>query len=114
MPCDRDGYGPDVPASVTFGELSQFMEGIRVMETVRRHPLDKDAQACELEDLRAIFTKSIVAATDLGARTVLAAEHLCLKKPGSGLPAARLNDVIGRTLKRDVAKDTLLSKNDFI
>jgi sialic acid synthase SpsE len=83
------------------------------VETTRRHPLDKDGQARELEDLRTIFTKSIVAATDLGARTVLAAEHLCLKKPGSGLPATHLDDVIGRTLKRDVAKDALLSEDDF-
>ena len=111
---DRESGGPDVLASVTFGELSQIVEGIGFVETARRHPLDKDGQACELEDLRTIFTKSIVAATDLGVRTVLAAEHLCLKKPGSGLPATHLNDVIGRTLKRDVAKDALLSKNDFI
>ena len=111
---NRDGSGPDVPASVTFEELRQIMEGIGFVETARRHPLDKDAQARELEELRAIFNKSIVAATDLAAGTVLAAEHLCLKKPGSGLPATHLNDVIGRTLKRDVAKDALLSKNDFI
>ncbi len=110
---DRDGSGPDVPASVTFEELSRVMEGIGFIETARRHPVDKDAQAKELEDLRAIFTKSIVAASDLAAGTVLASEHLCLKKPGSGLLAARLADVTGRTLKRDVAKDALLSEDDF-
>jgi N-acetylneuraminate synthase len=66
-----------------------------------------------LEDLRAIFNKSIVAATDLAAGTVLALEHLCLKKPGSGMPAARLDDVVGCTLKREVAKDALLSEDDL-
>ncbi len=110
---DREGSGPDVLASVTFDELHQVMEGIRFVETARRHPADKDAQARELEDLRAIFTKSIVAVTDLAVGTVLAAEHLCLKKPGNGLPAARLDEVMGRTLKRDIAKDTLLSEDDF-
>jgi|TARA_B100001964_G_scaffold208070_1_gene240391 N-acetylneuraminate synthase len=110
---DRDGSGPDVPASITFEELSQVMEGVHFMETARRHPLDKNAQARELEDLRAIFNKSIVAATDLAAGTVLATEHLCLKKPGSGLPAARLDEVTGRTLKQNVVKDTLLSEDDL-
>ena len=110
---NRDGSGPDVPASVTFEELRQIMEGIDFMETARRHPLDKDAQARELEELRAIFNKSIVAATDLAAGTILASEHLCLKKPGSGLSAAHLDDVTGRTLKQDVAKDTLLSEDDL-
>ncbi len=110
---DREGSGPDVPASVTFEELSQIMEGIRFVETARRHPVGKDAQARELEDLRAIFTKSIVAVADLAAGTVLASEHLCLKKPGSGLSAVRLDEVVGSTLKRDVAKDALLSEDDF-
>jgi N-acetylneuraminate synthase len=110
---DRDGAGPDVPASVTFEEMHQVMEGLRFVETARRHPLNKDAQASEMKELRAIFTKSIVAVTDLAAGTVLVAEHLCLKKPGSGLPAARLGDVAGRVLKREVAKDTLLSEDDL-
>tara|TARA_B100000315_G_C14472257_1_gene538918 strand:- start:487 stop:1119 length:633 start_codon:yes stop_codon:yes gene_type:complete len=110
---DRESPGPDVSASVTFDELSQVMEGIRFIETVHHNPTDKDAQACELEDLRAIFNKSIVAATDLAAGTVLALEHLCLKKPGSGMPAARLDDVVGCTLKREVAKDALLSEDDL-
>ncbi len=110
---DREGGGPDVPASVTFDELHQVMEGISFVETARRHPADKDSQARELEDLRAIFTKSIVAVTDLAVGTVLAPEHLCLKKPGNGLPAARLEEVVGRALKRDVAKDGLLSEDDL-
>jgi N-acetylneuraminate synthase len=110
---DRDDPGPDVPASVTFEELSQIMEGIRFIEIARRQPLDKDAQAREFEELRAIFNKSIVAATDLAAGTVLTFEHLCLKKPGSGLSAAHLDEVVGRSLKRDVVKDALLSEDDL-
>ena len=110
---DRDGSGPDVPSSVTFVELSQVMEGICFIETARLHPVDKNSQAHELEDLRAIFNKSIVAATDLAAGTVLASEHLCLKKPGGGLPAAHLEGVEGRTLKQDMAKDALLSEDDL-
>jgi N-acetylneuraminate synthase len=110
---DREGSGPDVLASITFDELHQVMESISFVETAHRYPLDKDAQARELEELRAIFTKSIVAATDLAAGTVLAPEHLYLKKPGSGMPAACLEKVIGRTLKWDVAKDGLLSEDDL-
>ncbi len=110
---DRDAAGPDVPASVTFEELGRIVEGIRFIETARCHPLDKDAQARELEDLRLIFNKSIVAATDLAAGTVLAPEYLCLKKPGSGMPAARLDEVTGRTLSRAVARDALLSEDDL-
>ena len=110
---DRELPGPDVPASVTFEDLGRIVEGVRFIGTARRYPLDKDAQARELEDLRAIFNKSIVAATDLAAGTVLTSEHLCLKKPGSGLPVARLDEMLGRTLKRALKKDALLSENDL-
>jgi len=44
----------------------------------------------------------------------LAPEHLCLKKPGSGLSAARLDEVVGRILSRAVARDELLSEDDLL
>jgi hypothetical protein len=49
--------------------------------------------------LRHLFTKSVVARTDLLAGTVLRAEHLTVKKPGTGIPAAHLSELLGRTLR---------------
>ena len=49
-------------------------------------------------ELRTMFGKSVVAARDLPAGHVLAAADLALKKPGTGIPAARLAEVIGRRL----------------
>lgn len=109
----REMFGPDVIASVTTSELRQLVEGIRFIERMRANPLDKDASARETEPLRRLFTRSVVARTPLAAGTILEPAHLTLKKPGTGLPPDRLADLVGRTLKRAVAADQLLSVDDI-
>jgi N,N'-diacetyllegionaminate synthase len=109
----REMFGPDVPASLTTGELSQLAEGIRFIERMRGNPVDKDAMAGETAGLRAIFTKSLVARAALEAGTILTAGHLAFKKPGTGIPAARLAEFVGRRLSRPVDANTLLSEDDF-
>ena len=69
--------------------------------------------AAELQPLRDIFMKSVVAAGDLPAGTRLSREHLAAKKPGTGIPAAELPKLVGRKLKRAVARDALLSEDDL-
>jgi N,N'-diacetyllegionaminate synthase len=100
-------------ASVTTTELRQLVDGVRFLERALAHPVDKDTAATELDELRGLFTKSIVASRDLEAGRLLKADDLALKKPGSGLPAAKLDDVVGKTLRRAVAADTLLCEEDF-
>jgi N-acetylneuraminate synthase len=109
----RETFGPDVPASVTFDELRQLIAGIRFIETMMAHPVDKDAMAAEMLPLRKLFTKSVVARVDLPAGTVLTLEHLTVKKPGTGIPAARLTELVGRRLQQAVAADQLLREDDL-
>jgi len=109
----REMFGPDVPASVTTADLRQLVEGIRFIEKMQANPVDKDALAAELAPMRNLFTKSVVARQDLPAGTVLKEEHLALKKPGTGIPAVRLKEVLNRTLKRSMTADALLSESDL-
>jgi N-acetylneuraminate synthase len=88
------------------------VDGIRFIETMRRHPLDKDASAAETAPLRRLFTRSLVAGQDLPAGTVLTRDHLLIKKPGTGLAPDRLDEVVGRRLTRAVAIDHVLSPED--
>lgn len=109
----REAFGPDVPASVTLSELRQLVEGIRFIETMMTNPVDKDAMSAEMMPLRNLFTKSVVAKVDLPAGTVLRPEHLTVKKPGTGIPAARLSELLGRRLRHAVAADQLLQEADM-
>jgi sialic acid synthase SpsE len=80
---------------------------------MRDNPVDKDASARDTAPLRKLFTRSVVARTALPAGTVLTREHLALKKPGTGLPPERLEDLVGRTLKVPVKADHLLALEDI-
>ncbi len=107
----REMFGPDVAASITSEELRQLVDGVRFIERMKKNPVDKNASSQELFELRRAFTKSVVARIDLQAGTVLQAEHLAIKKPGTGIPATRLPELIGRRLKQQIAKDELLSED---
>ncbi len=109
----RGMFGPDVPASVTLEELRQLVDGVRFVERMRAHPIDKDAVAEDMGPLRAIFTKSLVARTALKAGTVLTGAHVAAKKPGTGMPAEELSNVVGRRLRRDLQADEQFRADDL-
>ncbi len=109
----RQMFGPDVSASVTTAELRQLTDGVRFIEQMMASPVDKDAAAAGLEPVRALFTKSVVLRTALDAGSVLRLEHLTVKKPGTGIPAADLPLVVGSVLKRRMEADTVLRATDL-
>jgi N-acetylneuraminate synthase len=108
----REMFGPDVPASVTTGELRQLVDGARQIEKMTAADVDKDQMSTDLEPLRKLFTKSVVAGDDLPAGTILTSAHLKLKKPGIGVPASQLSAFIGRTLRRNIRTDEFLAFHD--
>jgi len=110
----RETFGPDVPVSVTTAELRQLVDGVRYIERMMAHPMEKDALAPEMKPLRDLFTRSIVARVDLLAGTVVRQEHLTTKKPGTGLPPSLMGQVIGRTLRRSVKADQILQNDDLL
>ena len=98
---------------MTTTELKQLVDGIRFIEKAKAHPIDKDQLAESMTDLKRMFGKSLVAARALNAGTKLTEADVALKKPGTGIPAAKLKDTLGRKLKRAVAADALLAEDDL-
>jgi N-acetylneuraminate synthase len=109
----RESFGPDVPASVTTSELCQLVEGIRFIEKMIGHPVDKEAMAEDLAPLRSLFGKSLVTRTELTAGTILESQHLTLKKPGTGIPASRLDEMLNRRIRHCIAANTILREEDL-
>ncbi len=109
----REMFGPDVSASVTTAELAHGVRGIRFIEGMHANPVDKDAMAEEMAGVRRLFTKSIAARVDLPYGTMLREEHLAAKKPGTGIPAARIAEVVGLRLRRPLKADDLLHAEDL-
>ena len=109
----REMFGPDVSSSLTTSELKQLVEGVRYIEKIKANPVDKEQISNEFQPLRELFTKSIVISESLPSGTILENRHLIYKKPGTGIPAAKYNQVIGRRLKRKVLKGSFLSIEDL-
>ncbi len=110
----KECFGPDVPASLTTSDLKTLVEGVRFIERMRTSTVDKNAMAKELTPLRNLFTKSIVAEIDLPSGAVLTPESLSVKKPGTGIPAERLDSMIGRRLRRPLAAGEMLSESHLM
>lgn len=106
-------FGPDVPASVTTADLRRLVEGIRHIERSLINPVQKNTVAEEFSDLRTLFGKSVVVARDLPAGKAIEFADLAFKKPGTGIPSANVDAVLGRRLLRPVSINTVLSFNDL-
>jgi N-acetylneuraminate synthase len=108
----RECFGPDIAASVTTAELTQLVSGIRYIEEALANPVDKDAAAEGLADLRRAFTKSVVARCDLPTGHFLVETDLAVKKPGTGIPPFRLEYVLHKRLKQAVsANEPIMEHN---
>lgn len=103
-------FGPDVPASVTVKELRMLVEGARMIGTIVDNPVDKDTVALESEPMRALFSKSVVAREVIIEGTVITRDMLAFKKPGTGIPAGKVDGVIGRVAGRTFDADDLIDE----
>lgn len=109
----KECFGPDVNSSVTIGELSQLVQGIRFIESIINSPIDKDQQSMQLADLSRLFGKSLYIRRYLPKGHVLSIDDVSLKKPGTGIPARRLNDLLGKRLTRSYQLNEQLREIDF-
>ncbi len=109
----RRAFGPDVVASLTVEEMAELVRGVRYVQTMRAHPLDKEGLSVQMKAMRSTFMKSLVLTRDMKAGEVITAEVLDARKPGTGIPVSRHDAIIGRRLARDVAALTPLQENDL-
>jgi N,N'-diacetyllegionaminate synthase len=108
----RQMYGPDAALAAEPAEFRRLVEGIREIERMLASPVDKD----DLEpvgEMKQVFEKSVVAVADIPAGTVISGEMLAAKKPGTGIPARRLAEVIGRRARTDIPADSVLTEGDI-
>jgi N-acetylneuraminate synthase/N,N'-diacetyllegionaminate synthase len=98
--------GPDHRASLDPAEFAAMVRAIRAVESALgdgvKRPMPSEA------DTRRVARKSLVAARPLRAGERLAAEHILIKRPGTGISPADLDKAVGRRLTRDVAADDVI------
>jgi N,N'-diacetyllegionaminate synthase len=108
---DKNMEGPDHLASVDPGELSDMVRAIRNIESALGSK-EKKPSPSEIKNIRSA-RKSIHLAADLEAGTQINAVHLSMKRPGDGISPMKMNDIIGRRLKRAMKADEQLKPEDL-
>jgi N,N'-diacetyllegionaminate synthase len=102
--------GPDQQGSMEPKELEALVKDIRAVE--RSLGGAKKIQPGE-QDVRNMALHSIVSISDIPAGRTISAEDIWAKRPGTGIPAARMGDVLGRVARRAIPKDQLIGWDDL-
>jgi N-acetylneuraminate synthase len=103
---DRTLPGPDHAASFEPDEFAALVRGVRIIEAALGSGEKRPTEA-ELE-IAAVARKSIVAARWLAAGHVLSPSDVVLRRPGTGLPPAMLERILGRRTTRPIEQGALL------
>jgi sialic acid synthase SpsE len=102
--------GPDQQGSMEPQELEALVKDIRAVE--RSLGAAKQIQPGE-QDVRNMALHSVVSIRDIEAGRKIAAEDVWPKRPGTGIPASRMGDVLGRVARRAIPRDRLISWDDL-
>lgn len=106
----RNLPGPDQKASIEPDELCDLVEGIRAIEQALGD--EKNIQPGE-EEVQKMARHSVVSVRRIACGKVIDAKDVWVKRPGTGIAAKYLEDVIGRKTKRPIPKDILIVSSDL-
>lgn len=96
--------------SMDEAQLKQIVDDVRVLESAIGNG-KKVLLECETPAHK-FARRSIVAARQVAAGTVLSSDDLAIKRPGTGLPPEFFERLVGRRTTRALAADTLLTLED--
>ncbi|RJP24841.1 MAG: N-acetylneuraminate synthase [Deltaproteobacteria bacterium] len=103
---DRAMPGPDHRASIEPKELAEMVRGIRIAESAlgdgEKRPAAGEGAVASMA------RKSLVAACDIPAGTLLGPEHIAAMRPGTGISPALRERLLGRRVRVAVPSGTPL------
>jgi N-acetylneuraminate synthase len=108
---DKRQPGPDQSVSIDFFDLAKLVEGVRKIEAACKHE-DKSVREKE-KQIRQWAFRSLVATKNIRAGEQISDDMIWSKRPGTGIPSWKMDDIIGKTAKRDIERNTLLRIQDF-
>lgn len=106
---DRSMPGPDHPFAIEPSELEELVSGIRAIEQAMGTGRLEGPSGPEAEEMYQLARRSLIAACDIPAGTVITREHLVVKRPGFGIKPKHIGHVIGRTARADIEQDDVIT-----
>lgn len=102
--------GPDQTVSIDFMELHNLVDGCK--KVYKALGSEKKVRPKE-ETIRQWAFRSIVSTCEIKAGTLIAQDMIWSKRPGTGIPSWKMDEVIGKTAVKDIKKNVLISFNDI-
>ena len=107
---DKTQNGPDKDVSITFDQLTNMVDAIRKVELGLGD--EKFVHERELQ-IREWAFRSIVSITDIPENTIITEDMIWSKRPGTGIPARKMNEIIGKKAKFFIKNNSLIEWNMF-
>ncbi len=109
---DRSMEGPDHAASLEHAEFKRLIEGVREIELALKGGSDRYTSQGEMIN-RENLGKSLVATMALKNGTVIKPEHIQVRSPGQGLSPQHYEQLLGRSLRRDLNAEDFFYPSDL-
>jgi len=107
---DRTLPGPDHALSAEPDELAALAQALRTAQAA----VGRSAKApVEAADFIPQIRRSVTAAVDIPSDTPITRDMLAVKRPGTGIAPARLDEVVGRRALRNLDADETVSWSDL-
>ena len=103
--------GPDHAASCTPAEFTELVGCIRMAE----ESLGSSLKSCQEEEreMALVSRKSLTLRKEVRKGERITEDSLMMRRPGTGIPAARLGEVVGTVARCDLGEGTVLSWVDL-
>lgn len=107
---DKRQPGPDQSVSIDFRDLASLVDGVRKVEASLG---DEKSVHMREQQIRTWAFRSLVTTKPLRKGQILTQDHVWSKRPGTGIPSWKMDEVVGRRVARDIAKNVLISWDDL-
>tara|TARA_B100000787_G_C16190245_1_gene297075 strand:+ start:1537 stop:2592 length:1056 start_codon:yes stop_codon:yes gene_type:complete len=103
--------GPDHKASTLPKEFKKMVSEIRRVEVI----VGQEIKKCQKEEIQMskVSRKSLTLNVSLKKNERLKIDHLCLKRPGTGLFYNNINNILGKNLKKNLKKNHQIKFTDL-
>lgn len=106
-------FGPDTSSSLSVQQLATLVEAREAFTIMDQQIEDKKVVLENTKNDKEIFSRSITLDSNYPKGTTITEKMLVMRKPGSGISAEEIPNIIGKKLSRDYDALYLLKLSDL-
>ncbi|MDA7805119.1 N-acetylneuraminate synthase family protein, partial [Schleiferiaceae bacterium] len=107
---DKRTPGPDQSVSLDFNDFKNLCDGIRKVEAAMGS--EKKVHSRE-KQIRDWAFRSVVSTREIKVGEKITEDMVWTKRPGTGIPSYKINEVIGKVAKNYIAANTMINWKDL-